>query len=161
MDNILKYFSGEKLQCTVGVIISIGFIAASIYFLFQDRPFFKGAAYVSLPLAFFLLIICSAVLIRTPKDIERVTSFYEHSPEKLQSEELVRMEKVMVSFDIIKKVELGILILGIVLALVFGKNPLWQGIGIGLVVQGIVLYLFDHFAELRGEEYISFLQSMG
>jgi uncharacterized membrane protein HdeD (DUF308 family) len=161
MDNILKYFAGEKMQCTIGVIFSVLFIAASVYFLFQDKPFFKGAAYVSLPLAFFLLIICIAVLVRTPKDIERVTTSYEQSPDKLQSEELARMEKVMYSFGIIKKVELGILILGIVLAIVFWRNPLWQGVGVGLIIQGIGLYLFDHFAELRGEEYISFLQSMG
>jgi hypothetical protein len=161
MDNILKYFAGEKMQCTIGVMISIVFIATSIYFLFQDKPFYKGTAYVSLPLAFFLLIICSAVLVRTPKDIERVTTSYEKSPDKLQSEELARMEKVMYSFGIIKKVEIGILILGIILAIVFWRNALWQGVGVGLVVQGIALYQFDYFAELRGAEYISFLQSIG
>lgn len=160
MDSILKYFEGERLQCIIGVVISVSCISASVYFLFLNKPVFKGVAFSFLPLSLFLLIICVAVIVRTPKDIERVTTFYEEQPASIQSEELPRMEKVMKSFAIIKKVEIGIFLIGLVLAFIFWNNELIKGIAIGLIIQGFVLYLFDYAAESRGAPYVEFLKSL-
>lgn len=72
MDQIVKYFEGEKLQCIIGAIVSIISISLSVYFLFMQKPVFKGVAYTFIPLSLFLLAICVGVILRTPKDIERV-----------------------------------------------------------------------------------------
>ena len=98
---------------------------------------------------------------RTPNDIERVSTFYKKEQSKLQSEELPRMEKVIRNFGVIKKVEIGIFLVGLILAIVFWKNDLVKGVAIGLLIQGFGLYMFDHFAESRGEVYINFLKSLG
>lgn len=160
MESIIKYFEGEKLQCIFGAIISILFISAAVYFLFLQKPFLKGIAYSWLPLALFLLAICVGVILRTPKDIERIGTFYKSQPEKIQSEELPRMQKVMRSFGIIKKVEIGLTLVGVLLLLIFWQGDVLKGVGLGLTIIGVVLYLFDHLAEARGVVYLDFLKSL-
>lgn len=115
MDSILIYFNGEKTQCTVGLVFAIGFILVSAYFLWLQQPFFKGVAYVALLVSVLLGAICAGVVWRTPRDIARVSSFYQSAPEKMRTEELPRMEKVMSSFSIIKKVEIAIVLAGVLL----------------------------------------------
>lgn len=160
MDNIAKYFDGEKLQCIIGIIISIVCISISVYFLFLQKAMVKGLAYSFIPLSVLLLIICAGVVIRTPKDIARVTGFYQEKSQKLRTDEVPRMERVMNSFGIIKKVEILFFIAGLLMAIFFRHNDLVKGIAIGLMIQGAILYLFDHIAESRGKIYLEFLRSL-
>lgn len=160
MDNIITYFNGEKLQCMIGAIISVICIAASVYFLFLQKPFLRGIAYAVIPLSILLLAICLGVIFRTPKDIDRVTIFQKENPKNIQVEEIPRMEKVMKSFNIIKKVEIALVVIGLFLTVIFWRNELIRGIAIGLVVMGISLYTFDHIAESRGDTYLLFLKSL-
>ena len=160
MDNILKYFAGEKLQCTIGILLGLTGIVLSVYFIYLDKPIFKGIAFAFTPLSILLLSICIGVVIRTPKDIQRVSSNYESEPTKMQTEELPRMGKVMKTFPIIKMIEIGFIIVGILLLIFFRNNGIIKGVGIGLIIQGIMLYGFDHFAQSRGEIYFEFLNSI-
>jgi hypothetical protein len=160
MDNIIAYFNGEKLQCVVGACVSVIFIAFSIVFLFQQKAFLKGIGYATIPLSILLLIICAGVVYKNSRDIERVTTFYKEAPHRIQVDEIPRMEKVMKSFGIIKKVEIAIFIIGLALAVIFWQNELMRGVAIGLIIMGPSLYAFDHIAESRGESYIQFLKSL-
>lgn len=160
MDNILKYFNGEKAQCSIGLLAAIVFILVSSWFLWQHQPMLKGMAYVTLLVSVLLGSVCAGVIWRTPKDIERVGSFYQNAPEKIKTEELPRMEKVMSSFSIIKKVEIVLVVAGVLLFFFLGKNDLLRGIGIGLVAMGSLGFLFDHLAEARGKIYLDFLKSL-
>jgi hypothetical protein len=161
MDSIVKYFEGEKLQCIIGLLIALAFIALSVYFLFLQKPIFKGFAYACLPLSAFLLIICTGVILRTSGDIERVGGFYQAAPSQMQSEEVPRMQKVMRNFRIIKQVEVGLILLGVGLVALFWRHDLMRGVAIALMVQGVILLLFDLAAEARGTEYMEFLRSLG
>jgi uncharacterized membrane protein len=160
MDSILNYFNGEKYQCTIGLVISIIFILASIYFLSSQRTLLNGMSYSILPFTILLSIICIGVIVRVPKDIKRVTTYYEEESVKLRTEELPRMKKVMNNFNIIKKVELGVFSVGLILLFMFWGNDLVKGVSIGLIIQGLILFLFDYMAESRGELYINFLESL-
>lgn len=106
MNNIAAYFNGEKFQCMLGLGISLVSIVLSVFFLLSNKVILKGMAYAFLPIALLLLIICVGVIARTSKDIDRVGNFYKSNIEKIQTEELPRMLKVMRSFTVIKKVEL-------------------------------------------------------
>lgn len=160
MDSIIAYFNGEKVQCTVGAIASILFIASSIFFLFQQKVFLKGIAYSAIPLSILLLVICLGVIFRTSKDIERVSTFYQETSTNIQVEEIPRMEKVMKNFNIIKKVEMAIFIIGLALIIIFWPNELRRGVAVGLLIMGVLLYTFDHMAESRGVAYVQFLKSL-
>lgn len=159
MNSIEKYFDGERMQCTVGLLISIGIIALSVYLLFIQKPYLKGMAYAILPLALILSVICIGILLRTPKDIARVQSFYTTGQDKMKTIEWPRMEKVMNNFQVIKKAEIVLFIIGLFMALLYWKNDLVKGIATGLMIQSLILYCFDYFAAARGEAYIQFLKS--
>lgn len=160
MDSVLNYFNGEKIQCLIGLVISITFIIASAYFLSTQKALLNGMGYSILPLAILISIICIGVIVRVPKDIERVTTYCEEESGKLRTEELPRMEKVIKNFNILKKVEVGIFFVGWVLLFIFWGNHLIKGVALGLIIQGITLFLFDSMAESRGEIYINFLKSL-
>jgi membrane glycosyltransferase len=160
MDNIQKYFDGEKLQCILGIIIGSVCILTSIYFLFLQKPMLKGVAYSVIPLSILLLTICIGIVIRTPNDLERVITFYKDEPQKIQTDELPRMEKVMKNFAMIMKVEIFIFAVGLLLATFFWKYELVKGVAIGLMLSSSVFYLFDYIAAKRGETYLEFLKSL-
>ncbi|MEQ8325321.1 MAG: hypothetical protein RID18_00175 [Cytophagales bacterium] len=160
MDHFTTYFNGEKLQCIAGAVFSLIGIAASVYFLFLQKPVLKGLAYAIIPLSILLLIICIGVIVRTPKDLARLTTYQEENPKNIQIEEIPRMEKVMKSFGIVKKVELAFFLIGTVLTAIFWRNELIKGIGIGLIIMGVCLYAFDHIAESRGKMYVQLLKSL-
>jgi hypothetical protein len=160
MHNIEKYFEGEKLQCIAGIIISVVCISGSVYLLLLHNSFLKGIAYSFFPLSVFLLVICAGIVIRTPEDIERISGFWKTEPQKMQTEELPRMEKVMKNFSVIKKVEIYLLAAGLLAALFFWKNDLVKGIATGIMIQSVILYVFDYTAAIRGKIYVEFLNSL-
>ncbi len=162
MNAVNEYFSGERLQCLIGIGISAVSIALSLYFLLQVKTaLFKGIAWPFLIISVLLLSVCIGVVWRTPQDIARVTRYVTQEKEKVVSEEIPRMEKVMRSFRVIKAVELVLLAIGLFLVL-YGSmkgNKLLMGIGVGLAIQSAIMYGFDHFAQNRGREYVEFLQN--
>lgn len=160
MDNISNYFSGEKTQCTAGILLALLSILLAAYFIYTNNILLKGIAVAFILPSLLLLAICVGIVWRTPNDILRVSSYYKSEPSKLQTEELPRMQKVMKTFPIIKTIEVCIFVAGVLLVLFFGKNNLLAGIGIGLAIQGAALYTFDHFAEARGKVYTYYLSSL-
>ena len=163
MTSINEYFSGEKLQCSIGIAIGAISIVLALYFLLHIKTeLFKGIAWPLLLISALLLTICISVVLRTPRDIERVSRFVNNAPEKIQTEEIPRMEKVMTSFKIIKAVEIVLLIAGGIMILVgFSKGyPFITGIGAGLAIQSALMFGFDYFAHERAKEYFEFLSGL-
>ncbi len=75
MTEIQDYFSGEKLQCSIGIALSVLSITLALVFVFSLKTdFLKGVAYPSLVILTVLLIICVGIVFRTPGDIERSLS---------------------------------------------------------------------------------------
>lgn len=160
MINIEKYFQGEKWQCTAGIIFSLVCIALSLYFLFLQNPVLKGIAFSIIPLSAILLIVCIAVVVKTPKDVARVNALYQSGSQMVQAGELPRMEKVMKTFSVLKTIELILFIVGLLLAGLFWSHQLARGIFIGLMFLSAMLYVFDYTASLRGKAYIDFLGAL-
>lgn len=160
MKEIELYFSGEKWQCVIGAVLAIGFIALSVYFLKLGTPFHKGFAYVCIPFMLILIAICISIIVRTPKDLQRVIGFYQTEPAKIKTEELPRMQKVMKLFSTAKKIELLFFALGLVLAIIFWKNDLVRGMAVAVMILGVAFYTFDFSAEFRAKPYKIFLESV-
>lgn len=162
MSAVTDYFLGEKQQCMAGIVFSTVSIGLALYFLFQVKTeLTKGIAWPFLIVSILLLAICVGVVWRTPHDIERVTNFIEHEKEKIESEEIPRMENVLRNFKIIKIVEIVLFLCGFGLLLYgyFKGNSLLTGVGIGLAIQSGLMFGFDFLAHHRGEEYFRFLQN--
>jgi hypothetical protein len=161
MQQVIKYFNGEVLQCTIGIVISIASIGASLFFLFKIKTdFYKGMAYVFILISGLLLIICIGVVLRTSKDVERVSGFVQHESIKISTHEIPRMNTVMQNFKIIKIVEACLIIIGLCLLFLSPSGTLWKGIGLGLLIQATMMLTFDIVAANRGKVYLESLHKI-
>ncbi|MDL5047939.1 hypothetical protein QQ054_18135 [Oscillatoria amoena NRMC-F 0135] len=125
-------------------------------FPFPTQNLAQGNFLLGYPAFFLLLSICIGIVARTPKDVARVTGYYTTAPQKMKTDELPRIEKVMKNFVLIKNAEVAVLAAGLLLAFLFRKNKLITGLAIGIILQCIVLYIFNYVASMRGSHILRF-----
>jgi hypothetical protein len=161
MNQIDKYFTAEKSESLLFVLVGCIAIVLAAYFLLKlKQPFFNGIAYPFILIALIQITVGASVYFRSPKDIQRVNQMVTTEKPKIQTEEIPRMETVMKNFTLYKWIEIALILIGIALFLVFPKASFWQGIGLGLFVQAGFMLLLDFFAENRGKAYLQFLQTI-
>ena len=158
MEVIKNYFNAEKAESLLFIGFGIFALVLSIYFFFFIKDsFWKGLA---IPLIFFSLIqivIGTTIFTRSPKDNLKVENIFKYEPNKIQSEEIPRMEKVMKNFVLYRYFEIAMIFLGIILMYALSNYGFWKGFGLGLFIQCAVLLSLDFFAEKRGHFYIEHL----
>ena len=154
---IEKYFLAEKQESLVFIIIGvIALFLAVSFFFFIKTNLYKGA---SLPLLLIGLVQLSVgYIIYQRSDPDRIRNVYAYdmNPSQLRNEELPRMKLVNRNFIIYRWVEIICIITGTCLFFYFRGNPaqsFWQGLGMALAIQALVLLGADYFAEKRAKEY--------
>ena len=90
----------------------------------------------------------------------RVEYIIKNEPEKIQSEEIPRMEKVMKNFVYYRYFEITMIVLGVILMFSLSNYGFWKGFGLGLFIQCALLLSLDFFAEKRGYNYSKHLQTI-
>lgn len=161
MEVIKNYFNAEKAESLLFIGFGLLAILISIYcfFILKDN-FWKGLA---IPLVLFSLVqiaIGGIIYTRSPIDNLRVEYILKNEPQKIQSEEIPRMEKVMKNFVYYRYFEISMILLGVVLMFSLSNYSFWKGFGLGLFIQCAVLLSLDFFAEKRGHNYLQHLQTI-
>lgn len=160
MDFIQKYFAAERAESFVFLGIGLAALAAAAWFFFaKNDALLRGAAWPLALVALIQITVGYAVMVRSPKDSERVQHIVRHEPLRLQSEEIPRMEAVMRNFAIYRWTEIALLAVGIALFFAAGTG-FWRGVGIGLAAQAALMLLADGFAEARGHAYLAELKKL-
>jgi drug/metabolite transporter (DMT)-like permease len=156
-NDIYKYFTAEKKESYIFLLIGVvGVVLGLIFFFYNKTPFYKGMA---IPMALVGLLLGTVgynVMVRSPKDIERVTYQLENEPMKIKTEEQPRMELVMKNFTTYRYTEITLAIIGIASFLFFrnkANQQFWAGLGLGLFIMAILALTADYFAEQRGHIY--------
>ena len=161
MNQIVKYFTGERQESFLFLSIGIIGVAIAIFFLIGTKTsFLKGIAIPFILVSILEIMVGATIINRSLKDIKRVESYLPDKPEMIQKAEIPRMEKVMQNFRIYRYVEITLIIIGIVLMYGFRQNLLWNGIGLGLFIQSSIVLILDFFAEWRGEIYLEYLRTL-
>ena len=157
MEVIKNYFNAEKAESLLFIGFGILAISLSVYFFFfLKESFWKGLA---IPLVFFSfaqIVIGTTIFTRSPKDNLRVEKILKYEPQKIQTKELPRMEKVRSNFVIYRYVEIILLLAGLVLFFYFKNNvdkSFWVGLGLTLAIEAAVSLGADYFAEERAKVY--------
>ena len=161
MEAIKNYFNAEKAESLLFIGFGIFAIILSVYlYFFVKDSFWKGLA---IPLIFFSLVqivIGTTIFTRSPKDNLKVENILNYEPNKIQLEEIPRMEKVMKNFVLYRYFEIAMIFLGIILMYGLSNYGFLKGFGLGLFIQCAVLLSLDFFAEKRGHFYIEHLQTI-
>ena len=148
----------EKQESMVFIFVGVVTIIAAIAFYFFLRStFFKGAAWPFLVIGLIQVVVGYTIYNRSDEDRARNVYAYDMNPAELKTKEIPRMEKVNKNFVIYRWVEFIFLGAGVILILVNTRNPggisFWQGFGIALALQALVMLWADYFAEKRAISY--------
>ncbi len=158
MTAIEKYFSGEKGESYLFLIMGIIALIFALYFvLFLKQPFWKGVAIPFVVIAILEITVGATIVARTPADKLRVETIIKNEPSKINSEEIPRMQKVMKNFIVFRYTEIVLILIGIILMYALPQYNFWKGIGLGLFLQASIVLALDFFAEKRGSYYLDYL----
>lgn len=160
--DIEKYFTAEKSESLIFVIIGFAaIIAAVIFFFFLKTNFYKGLSVPLLLIAFIQISVGYTVYKRSDSDRKRNTYAYDLNPAELRNKEIPRMLVVEKKFVVYRWIEIGLLLAGILLILLYRTNTdksFWYGLGVGLAIQAAIMLGADYFAEARAKIYTKGLQ---
>jgi hypothetical protein len=161
MPAIEKYFNAERAESLLFIIVGLLAISVSMYFLFKIKlPFYNGMSYPFIVVALIQLTVGTAVYLRSPEDIKRVSGILQNDQSRIHSEEIHRMQTVMKNFIIYRWIEIALIVIGIVLFFAFHQGTFMRGVGFGIIIQGSLMLLLDYFAERRGVNYLDFLKEV-
>jgi hypothetical protein len=161
MNQVVKYFNGEKAESYIFILIGVVAFAMALYFFFVLKTsFWKGVAIPFIIVALLEFIVGYTIVTRSEKDITRVETFIQKEQQSIKKIEIPRMVKVLSNFVIYRYVEIALIILGIVLMYSSMNDTFWRGIGLGLFIQASIVLCLDFFAERRGHIYIVYLQEL-
>lgn len=155
--DIEKYFTAEKSESLLFVIIGIAAIVlAVIFFFFLKTNFYKGMALPLLLIALIQITVGYSVYKRSDDDRKRNTYAYDLNPSDLKNKEIPRMEKVNKNFVLYRWIEIALIVAGLLLIFLYRSKPessFLYGIGIGLAIQAVIMLGADYFAEARAKVY--------
>ena len=160
METIATYFSAERDESMLFMAVGALALAASAYFLLVLRkPFFNGMAFTLSVVAALQIIVGITIYQRSPLDTARVQQMVQSAPRQIKSEEVPRMQKVILNFKIYLGVELSLLVLSIVVLLLSLPETIIRGAAMGLAIQAVFTAVLDLAAMRRGDAYLTWLLS--
>ena len=159
MGMIETYFNAERIEGLLFILVGVAAVAVAVWGWRQD-PFWRGAAWPLIAVALIQLSVGASVGLRSAKDSLRVQHIVAQERGHIASEEIPRMQAVMKSFATNRRIEIALLIVGLLAVLLASRGGAGQGAGAGLAVQAGLVLLLDLFAERRGQAYMAWLQSL-
>jgi lipoprotein signal peptidase len=150
---LASYFRAEKDESVVFVVIGIAAILAALA-IWRRHPQFRAIAYPLVAIALIQIGVGASVYARTDGQVAALVEQRGRDPTTFRADEEVRMAKVMQNFRVYKGLEIAIVVAGAALAVAMRQRSSLMAIGVGCVIQGGIMLVFDGFAEARGETYI-------
>ena len=159
VNELNNYFVAEKQESVIFVVVGLLAIGLSLW-LWLNGHRLKSMAYPLVVVALMQIVVGSTVYLRTDSQMSTLSAQLQVNPAALKAEETARMETVMKNFSIYKTIEMLLLIMGVGMIAFFQRHDVVAGIGVGLVLQAAFTLTLDIFAETRGADYLSVVQSI-
>ena len=154
-----SYFVAEKQESVI--FIAIGLLALGIsVWLWVNGHRLKSMAYPLVVIGLLQIVVGGTVYLRTDSQVSTLSAQLQLNPSALKAEETIRMQTVMKNFSIYKGIEMLLLIIGVGMIAFLQRHDIVAGIGVGLVLQAAITLALDIFAETRGTDYLSAVQSL-
>lgn len=155
------YFQAEKKAGMLFMAVGIAACwVAGMLFMKAAAPFYVGMALPLLLVGIIQIAVGTTLTRRKDQQLDDLEKLLAADPAEFRQEELPRLAKVMRNFVVIRRVELGMVALGILLFVWQQEWLFSKGLGLGLVVQGATMLLADYFAEKRARVYQTFVAAI-
>lgn len=157
-----EYFHEEKTAAKLAIFGSAIAGGSGVYLVTQS-DLARGAGYSLIGVAAIGLAVGGGVYFRTNSQLRRLEDQLDAAPLDYKREESERMARVNAQFRILKIAEYSILGLGVATTVTGAvkQADLTTGVGIGLIIDAVLLLLFDHFAETRAHVYAQRITEFG
>jgi hypothetical protein len=154
-----SYFTAEKQESLLFVLVGLLAIGVAAW-LWMNGHRLRSMAYPLVAVALMQIMVGASVYMRTDNQLAALEQQFSSSPAEFKAQETQRMDVVMRNFSIYKKVEMALLILGLLLIAFAQKFDLATGIGVGLLMQAAFTLCLDMFAEARGNDYLAAVRAV-
>ncbi len=164
MEPLRAYFLAEQQAglCAVG----LGFVSLAIaWWLFRSVSPFRS---MMIPLGVVGLLqvgVGAGLYIKTPAQVRaleaglsQATAHPEARGPEARDKETQRMQRVQANFVLLKFGWIALVAVGLGLVVFMRGRPGIVGVGLGILLQAVVMLAFDLFAEARGADYLRWLQ---
>ena len=158
MDTISTYFHAERSESLLFIAVGIAALAISAWCLLVLRkPFYNGMAVTLAMVAMLQLVVGGTVYQRSPLDAARVQQMVQTAPQRIQSEEVPRMQVVMRNFKLYLGVEVALLIVSLLVLQFAAPGGFLRGAAMGMALQAVFTAVLDLVATRRGGAYLEWL----
>lgn len=159
------YFAEKNTGLFLLIAGAVAIIAAIAFLIFSKANLYKGIAVPLIVLGIAQVIMGYSAYSKSDKlRIDNVYAF-DMNPDKLKKMELPRLQKMIGSVKLFLGIELTVLVAGIIIILTnksgaanIASKTLWQGIGIGLLIQSLIFFSVDLFVLKSVKGYTSGLE---
>lgn len=156
---LITYFSGEKRESLLFLLVGAAAIAASVILWKAASPY-RGMTYPLIAIALIQLVVGGTVYVRTDGQVRALHKQLAGDPPAYAAAELSRMATVQRSFKIYKGIEIALLALGIAGSFVFRERETLYAASIGLILQSALMLALDLVAERRADVYVERIRTL-
>lgn len=154
--SLLRYFHAEKRAGGLFVLIGAAALGLAGWLFASGEHPLRAAFWPLAAIGLLQLIVGAHVYLRTEGQIVQLLGVLNSDPAVYGAAEQLRMEAVMASFAVLRSVEIAVAASGLALLTLGADRAPWcRGAGWGLLVQGVVTFALDFFAERRGADYLA------
>jgi hypothetical protein len=148
------YFAAEKLESALFIVVAAAAIALAIVLL-RRRSRLRGMAVPLIAVAMIQAAVGGTVFLRSDAQVAQLQQQARDAPAAFKSEEAARMKAVIANFELYRRIEIGLLALGMAIVVLLRQREFGFAFGLGLVLQSGLMLLLDFFAEKRALDYVS------
>jgi hypothetical protein len=155
-----RYFAGERGESALILACAVAAAVVSAALVSLRSPY-RAMAWPLMALGLVQLLAGGAVFLRTPAQVARLGRQLRSSPSTFRAEEAARMTRVQRRFVLYKRVEIGLLAIGLALASIEGYGRTLYAVGMGLMLEAGLMLFLDLRAERRGQRYLQMVKAPG
>ena len=157
---ITRYFAAERAESALflGCAVAAAVVSAALGALHSP---YRAMAWPLAAVGLVQLVVGGTVFVRTPGQVARLTGQLRASPSAYQAEEAARMGRVQRSLALYKRIEIGLLAIGLALASIEDYGGTLYAVGMGLILEAGLMLFLDLRAERRGHRYLEMVKTLG
>jgi hypothetical protein len=147
-----SYFGAEKLAALLFIVVGAVAIAWALVLLRRSSRL-RGMAWPLIAVALIQLGVGSTVYLRSDAQVARLQQQAREAPAEFKRSEAARMRVVIADFELYRRIQIGLLALGMAIVVLLRNREFWFAFGLGLVLQAFAMLALDHLAEARAHTY--------
>jgi hypothetical protein len=154
-----RYFAGERVESALFLLSATAAGALSAWLFAVGSPY-RAMAWPLLLIGLVQLVVGTTIFLRTPGQAARLAERLHSSPSAYKTEETTRLRRRQRRFVLYKRIEIGLLAVGLAFASIEGYGRTLYAVGMGLMLEAGLMLALSLVAERRGQRYLQTVEAL-